>query len=192
MTELLFDTPLWLTATIIGAGVLLFWMGNVRLEKKIRNAGEALLGLAVLLLLVSAVMDTPRERVIYQTRELVHSVEKRDWPAMTQLLDPRCTLDKYNNRDEIVAAAQTAVERFEIRNITMTSLDAKQDAASITVHLDVLSELNISMGRPVPTRWQLDWQKSAGQWLLRNVNVLESSQAGSQNAVKQNLPNVKP
>lgn len=192
MTELLFDTPLWLPATIVAAGVLLFWMGNVRLEKKLRNTGAGLLAAAVLLLVISFVMDTPREKVMKQTRQLVESVEKRDWPTMQQLLDPRCTLDKYNNREEIVAAAQTAVDRFEIKNITVTSLDAKQDAASITVHLNLFSELNISMGRPVPTSWELDWQKSSGQWLLRNVSVLESMQAGSQRAVKENLPNVKP
>src|SRR5262245_50883638 len=130
MTELLFDTPLWLPATIIGAGVLLFWMGNVRLERKMRNAGAVLLGLAILLVLVSYITDTPREKVVKQTRELVQSVEKQDWPVMQRLLDPRCTLEKYNNRDEIVEAAKTAVERFEVRNITVTSLDAKQDAAS--------------------------------------------------------------
>jgi len=192
MTELLFDIPLWLPAMIVGVGVVLFWMGNVRLEKKIRNTGAGLLALAVVLVIVSYIMDTPREKVMKQTRELVQSVEERDWPVMQGLLDPRCTLDKYNNRDEIVAAAQTAMEKFGVKTIMVTSLDAKQDAASITVHLDIVSEQDITLGRPFPTSWQLDWQRSSGNWLLRNISILESRQAGSQNAVKQNLPNVKP
>jgi len=192
MTELLFDTPLWLPAMIVGVGAVLFWMGNTRLEKKIRNTGIALLIAAVVLVMVSYLVDTPREKVMNQTRQLVDSVEQRKWPVMESLLDPRCTLENYNNRDQIISAAQTATEKFGVKTAIVTSLQAQQDGSQITVHLDVLSEQDVTLGRPFPTSWQLDWQRNSGNWLLRNIMILESRQAGSQSAVKQNLPSVKP
>jgi hypothetical protein len=191
MTELLFDTPWWLPALIAGVGVVLFWMGNNRQERKVRNFGAALLVLALLVVGVSYFVDTPRERAIKNTRSLVKSVEARDWPAMTSLMDPRCAFESYGNRDEIVSAARIAAERFGLKSINITSLQAEQVDTLITVHLDVISEQDVTMGRPFPTSWQLDYQKTANGWSLRNIEVLESRQAGSQAAVKQNLPSVK-
>lgn len=190
MTELLFDTPWWLPTLFAGVGVVLFITGNNRQESKVRSAGIALAALALLLLAVSYFVDTPREKVIKDTRRLVSAVEKRDWPTMTALLDPRCTLEKYGSRDEIVKAAQEASERFNITSIRITSLVAEQTDTLITVTLSVVSEQDLTMGHPYPTSWQLDWQQTANGWSLRNINVLESQMPGSQKEVRRNLPSI--
>lgn len=191
MGELFFDTPWWLPALIAGVGVVLFITGNNRRETKVRGAGIALAVLALLVVAVSSFVDTPREKVMKDTRRLVEAVEKRDWQTMTSLLDPRCSLEKYANREQIVKAAQEACEQFNVTSIRITSLVADQTDTLITVTLDILSEQDLTMGRPYPTSWQLGWQKTAAGWSLRNINVLESRQPGSQAEVKRNLPSVK-
>src|SRR5688572_23157252 len=125
MTELLFDTPWWLPALIAGVGAMLFWMGNNRREHKVRNFGLGLLALALVVIGVSYYFDTPREKAIKDTRSLVKSVESRDWPAMTALMDPRCAFESYGSRDEIVSAARIAAERFGLKSINVTSLQAE-------------------------------------------------------------------
>lgn len=190
MSELLFDAPWWLPALIAGLGVGLFIIGNNRQETRIRAAGIILIALAMLALGVSYLVDTPREQVIGKTRRLVQSVETRDWPTMTTLLDPRCSLEKYGNRDQIVKAAQEVCEQFNVKSIRITSLVAEQTDSLFTVTLNVLSEQDLTLGRPYPTSWQLGWQKSASGWLLRTIKVLESRQPGSQAEVRRNLPDV--
>src|SRR5688572_12517632 len=101
MTDLWFDTPWWLPALIAGVGAVLFWTGNKRQERNVRDTGLGFIAAAMLLMGVSYFVDTPREKVIKNTHALVNAVEQRQWPAMTALIDPKCTFDKYNNRDQL-------------------------------------------------------------------------------------------
>ncbi|HSV14862.1 MAG TPA: hypothetical protein VLI90_11420 [Tepidisphaeraceae bacterium] len=177
MTDLLFSTPWWLPTAIIVAGVFLFVTGNARQLSGPRNVGLGLVGLAIVLILVSWLVETDRERVTRQSRELIKSVETRDWNKMRSLLDPKVSLaissaTIYANRDDLVKGAQAATDQYGLKNIIITSLDAEQTQTVITVTLTALTEQDASMGRPVPSTWQFDWEQIGKDWSLYRITCL--------------------
>src|SRR5437016_2951030 len=90
--ELLFHTPWWLPAGIAVLGVVLFWTGNNRLETRVRTAGLIVIALAVVLGVVSYLVDTDLERAVDRSRDLTRSVEHHDWEKMRSILDERTSV----------------------------------------------------------------------------------------------------
>jgi hypothetical protein len=177
MTDLLFSTPWWLPTAIILAGVFLFITGNARQMGGQRNAGLGLIGLAIVLILVSWLVETDRERVTRESRELVKSVEGRDWTKMRSLLDPRVSLGIssatiYSNREDLVKGAQAKAEQYGLKSVIITSLDAEQTQTIITVTLTVLTDQDATMGRPVTSSWQFEWEQLGKEWALYRITCL--------------------
>jgi hypothetical protein len=194
MTELLFDTPWWLPVGIAALGVIVFVSGNRRRETRVRAAGGVLVLLAAVLFGVSYYMDTPTERAERQARELVRAVVGRDWRTVTSLLDPRASvaiingkLPIYTNRDQIIAGATNAAERYDFKTATITSLDARRDDTVITVTVNILSDQGATMGYRLPTEWQLEWQETANGWSLIRITCLRIGQASGE-ATRQQFP----
>jgi hypothetical protein len=180
MTDLLFDPPWYLPLGIAALGIYLFIYGNRRQDTRLRGIGGGVLLLAVGLFLLGRVMDTDREKAEKGTRQLVAAVEKRDWPAMTALLDPKASVGTpngpvYSSRDQIIAGATVATERFGVKNIHILSLTSRQDDTAITVDLDALSDQGIT-GQPFPTSWQFEWQERADGWKLMRIVCLKIGQ----------------
>src|SRR5688572_16280892 len=126
MTDLLFDTPWWLPALIAGVGIVVFVTGNKRVENRVRYAGLGILLLAVALVVVSYLVETPNEVAERRSRELVHAFEQRDWAAMTSILDPGAIVTVpnatvYKNRDDIIANAKLAHERYHFKSVNVLS-----------------------------------------------------------------------
>ena len=186
MTDLLFATPWWLPTALFVAGLIVFLSGNKRQMTGARNTGAGLIVLAMLVILVSYFVETDKERVTRQSRELIHAVNDRDWNKMRSLLDPRVSLAVlsstiYADRDQLVKGAQMAVDQYGLKSVTITSLDTQQTQTVITVNVDVLTVQDFSMGRPIPSSWQFDWQETADGWLLTNITALKiANQAADQ------------
>ncbi len=192
MTRLLFDTPWWFPALLVGVGVALFWNGNCRLDKQLRRVGIGVIAAGVLVVLLSYFVDTDLEKAVNQSKALTRAVEKRDWTALRAILDPGTTLtvaggsfQMYANRDEIVSGAQQAVERFGVSSVHILGTDAEENGPVINVAMRVASEHDVSMGRPIPSTWRFDWQKSGDAWaLVQIVNITVANLSGD-NAGRQ-------
>ena len=181
MTELLFDTPWWLPALIGAAGVLVFVTGNKRTENKVRLAGVAVICLAILLAGVSYFVDTPREKALRQSRELVDAFERADWPAMTAILDPSAAVtvqndQVYGNRDEIIERAKKAHEQYGFKSVNVLTSSAEQVDTQITVHLMLLSEQD-ALGRTLNSEWQFEWRETAEGWSLFEIRCMKIGQS---------------
>ena len=179
-TVLLFDTPWWLPTAIVLVGTVVFYTANKRREMKLRTAGLAIAALGIVLALLSYFVDTDRERAEKQTRQLVAAVEKRDWTTMRNLLHPRASVSianvgstLYNDRDQIVARAQEGVDRYGVKSITVTSVEARQDQTIITVTLNALSVQDSTMGRPITSTWEFDWLESSNGWSLYRIRAIK-------------------
>src|SRR4051812_23000373 len=157
MRELLFHTPWWLPALFLGIGAALFWSGNARQETRVRTAGLVCVLLGVAIMVVSYLVDTPIEKAVKGSKALVRSVEQRDWTTLNSTLSPRTSLTVlnsitlYNSGPKIVDAAKRAVEQYGLKNVYITSTEAQQADTVITVTMEVLSEQDISQGRPIPS-----------------------------------------
>src|ERR1051326_6457449 len=133
MSDLLFDTPWWLPTLLIAAAIVLFVLGNNRTNLRLRNAGIGVAALAIVLCLVSYFVQTPKEKALNNTRRLVSAFEKQDWTTFQSLMPPRITLGLlnypgsiYTNRDDLVAGAKNAQEKYKFKSIIITSIDADQ------------------------------------------------------------------
>ena len=191
MTNLLFDTPWWLPTLLAGVGVVLFWNGNRRQESRVRNAGLLFVLAAALVMAMSYFVDTDLEKATKKTKRLVHDVEQRDWNDFKSILDPSASLSVFNayqvygSRDEIVAGAQRGVERYGVKNVRILSTTPEQTDSLITITMIIYSEHEATMGHPITSTWQFEWQQSGKEWsLVRIINMkignLNANEAGRQ------------
>ena len=179
-TRLLFETPWWLPTVVVVIGAVVFYTANKRGEARLRRAGVIIAALGVGLALVSYFVDTDRERAVKRTRQLVTSFEDKDWATMRSLLHPKASvgianvpITLYNDREQIVARAQDAADRYGFRSVNITSLDARQDQTIITVSLSVISVQEQTGGRPITSTWEFDWLESADGWSLYKIRAIQ-------------------
>jgi len=191
MKELLFHTPWWLPTTLIGIGIALFVVGNSRQETRIRFTGMMLLLAAVLLMLVSYFVDTDLERAVKQSKALVRAIEKRDWTTSRNIMDPKTnlrvgsTFTVYNNREDIIKGATAGVEQYGLKDVIITSTHADQADTVITVDMDVVTEQDATMGRPLTSSWEFEWQQSSNGWYLSQIINLKIADATGEKARAQ-------
>jgi hypothetical protein len=176
--ELLFETPWWLPTAIVAVGAVLFYTANRRQEVKLRTVGLAVVALGVAVALVSYFVDTPKERAVNGSRRLVQAFADKDWPAMTSILHPKASLSianlstLYNDRDQIVAKAREASDRYGLKSATVLGIDARQDQTLITVSIDLLTVQEYTMGKPIRSKWEFDWMESADGWSLYKIRAI--------------------
>ncbi len=194
MKDILFDTPFWLLAGFAIVGIALFVVGNNRTDRALRNLGLGVLGVGVLLFLMSWFVDTDKEKCLKSTRALVRSVQDRDWTQFDKLLSTSVSVRVpvagtiYKSRDTLHKATETAVEKFGLRNNSVISLSAQDTGDFIKVSLSVLSEG--SVGYPLTTTWELEWQDLGQGWQLTDLNAVRiGNQSGPE--MEHNFPNVK-
>ncbi|MEO6436945.1 MAG: nuclear transport factor 2 family protein [Tepidisphaeraceae bacterium] len=191
MRELIFHTPWWLPTVLAGIGVFLFWTGNRGREWKVRTAGLALLAAAAVLMALSYIIDTDLEKAVTGSKQLVYSVEKRDWATMKSILDPSVSLsvlgasELYGNRDEMIDAAQRAVDQYGVKNIRILSTDAEQTDTLISVTMTLMSEQDFTRGYPITTSWKFEWQPAGKEWTLVRITCLKIANTSGEQASRQ-------
>ena len=180
MTDLIFDTPWWLPALTVAAGVVLFVTGNKRVEGKVRNAGLAVIALAVLLVVVSYFVDTPVETAVKRTKQFVEAFNQQDWATFGSIPDEHTlvslqSLRLYLGRDQIVNAGKDAYGRYGFKSANVLTTSAERADTVITVNITVLSTEG-TLGRPINSEWQFVWQESAEGWGLNEIRALQIGQ----------------
>ena len=185
LTDLLFHTPWWLPTFLGIIGVVLFITGNNRQEFRIRTAGLVTVALAILLAVVSYLVDTDLEKAEKGTRALVHAVEQRDWNTLSNLLDAHASVAVQNagtvanNRTDIVNLAHAGVDQFGLRHARVTSLDSRQEQTLITITIDALTEQD-QFQYPLPSQWQFEWQRThEGVRVMRITNLKVGNETGA-------------
>jgi hypothetical protein len=178
MQDLVFNTPWWLLLLLVGGGGFAWHVGQARSDRTVRTAGWVLVGAGVLLFALSWLVTTDRESVERQTRAVVAAVDKKDWQALTLLLDARTSLvGAYNNRDQIIDGAKKTSDAIGLGSVSITGMETKQADTLITVDLNVLSYQDYTMGRPTVTSWRFDWQNTGGGWKLARIEPLPNDQS---------------
>jgi hypothetical protein len=191
MANLLFDAPWWLPTILAGLGIFLFWTGNRRQESKVRNAGTGFLLAAVAVLLLSYFIDTDVEKAVKRSRTLVNSVEARDWTTLRNSMGPNVSLgmlgatDRYVKREEIVGGAKAAVEQYGVKNVHILSTSTEETDQLISVTMTVISEQDITMGRPITTSWKLEYQRSGKDWPLERITCIKIANLTGEAAARQ-------
>jgi hypothetical protein len=178
MVDVLFDQPWWLPTSIIILGVALFISGNRRQLLRLRNTGAALVIAALVLVLVSLFVETDKEKCLRQTHELINSVVAADWNKFSSLLDSHVTLGLvsatiYSNQQDLLKGAQDGTQTYGLKAVHVLSMKAKQTQSLITIDMKVVTEQESTMGRPLPSSWELQWEQTETGWKLDRLTCLQ-------------------
>lgn len=179
MTELLFNSW-WLPVLILLVGVVVWVAGNKRSASPLRWAGLAIAAVGVLLLVASFLYETPARKVTRQSKELVKSVVDQDWNKLQSLLDAQVNLSLtndsiiYHSRDELLKGAKEGTSKYGLRGASTNVEEVQKQGQMLTTTLQVIVDADTGAGHPVPTRWQLDWEKDeSGNWTVHDIRCLE-------------------
>jgi hypothetical protein len=149
-------------------------------------AGAGIAGLGVLLALLSWFVMTDKEHCEKQTRQMVAAVDHRDWPALEKLLDAHTSLEGvYKDRDEIIDGAKKTVDAIGLSSVSITGTEVKQVDTVITVDLAIMSDQDVTMGRPAITNWRFDWENTGTGWKLVRIEPLQGEQVSRDEVLKR-------
>jgi uncharacterized membrane protein YeiB len=157
---------------LFAVAAVVFWTGNRRLDKTMKNVGGGMVLLAVGWALAAYLVQTPRERAVAHTKSLLHAYAAHDWPRFQSLLDPTTTLANYANRDMIVRAAQESIDNPGVKDVYILSTEADQTGTHIAVNTTIVTTVARAMDRPVRSTWQLDFVNMGGTWTLTTITPL--------------------
>jgi hypothetical protein len=185
MQDLIFDTPWWLLILLIGGGGYVWYNGNTRRDKSWKIAGIVIALVGLTLALTSWLVQTDKEYVEHRTRQMVDAFNRRDWTALEGLLDPQTSLEGvYKNRDQIIQGAKKTVDVIGLSSASITSMEVKQTDTLITADLAILSNQDITLGRPTITSWRFDWENTGTGWKLVRIEPLEGNQVSKDELLK--------
>jgi alkanesulfonate monooxygenase SsuD/methylene tetrahydromethanopterin reductase-like flavin-dependent oxidoreductase (luciferase family) len=192
-SDLLFDTPWWLPTLLVLLAVGLFIAGNARIDKRLKSAAAAALLAAALLLLLSYFVETDKERMVRQTREMVAAVDRGDFPALKKYMAPGVTLTArfpndqftWTGRDELLDAAKQKAARVGLKQAVADTISADQEDTSITVTVEGHSIHDVGMTYPLYSVWRLNWQKFADGWMVQSIEARPSDRFGRQTGDKR-------
>ena len=173
VTQLLFETPWWLLTLIAIVAIALLVSGNNRQKNQLKLAGFIVLSLGIVLAAVSFFVDTPREKALKGTRSFVHAVVDRDQAKMRAILHPSATLLGWNKED-IISGAKQYAEDFNLKDATITQLDADHDDSLVTVNLTVISNHASSkmMYDHINSSWQITWMDTGNGWQMKDIRLI--------------------
>lgn len=174
VNQIFFETPWWLLILIAIVAVALLVSGNNRQKNRLKVAGFVILSLGIILAAISFLVDTPREKALKGTREFVRAVVDRDPPKIRSLLHPSATLLGWNKEDIVYGAKQYA-DDFNLKDVTITQLEAEQDDSLVTVYLTVFSH---HAGGKLPydninSSWQFNWMNTDNGWQLKDIRLVQ-------------------
>jgi hypothetical protein len=187
--DLISETPWWLPTSVAMLGVILFVTGNNRRDKNLRFAGVSAIGLALLLAVVSYLLESDREVCVRQTKELAAAIDKRDWNAMDNLLSPDVSFMYWRGRRDLVEGTKWAATHFDLKSLRLTGLEANQVGRTINVGFQ--AGANFQDAPVTITNWKVGWEKSGNRWLMTNIDFLGGPGMG-ESVLQQTLPRRPP
>lgn len=187
--DLIFSTPWWLPTGLLAVGAALFWSGNKRIDQGMKRLGFGLILAAVLVMIVSSIVETPKEKAIRITKAVINAYKDHDWDKMQSLLDPATKLANYGNRNMIMAGAKASIDKPGVKDVHVLSIEADQEQTHIGVTTTVVAAIDQAQGRPVTSTWRFDYVNFGGEWTLESITPLRLM-GESPDAIVRELPRV--
>lgn len=178
LVEIFFDLPWFIPAAVAITGIALFLWANARLRKRERAIGLGLVGLALLMAIVSYLIDTPRETVEKRTRMFVAAVVAKDSSAMGDLLAGDAIAFSWDKQDIIDGAIHYA-EATGLTGARLLSLQGVKEGNTLFSYMTVWSQHSGTTSFPIAdlnSQWKLEWIKEGDKWRVIEIVPLQIGQ----------------
>ncbi len=166
MPDYFFDLPAWFVFSGFAVGVVIFLAGNARVNRRIQLAGAGVVLLAVVLAAVSYFVDTPVEKCVRRTHDIVAATVGQDWPRLESLLDRNTQAVGVRGNKDIVEMARTRVAEFAIESATLTGTKTTRGVSTIDVAIAVFSQQKGNAPPSMQTSWNFEYEQRADGILL--------------------------
>lgn len=176
MNDLLFDVPWWIPTLLAVIGISLWVNGNKLQAANLRRAGLAILLLGIGWFLLSYFVDTDKEKVQKQSRQLIQAAVDGDWGKFQGLMEPTATFIagpiSVNGSEKVTRLATDGAELVKLKFARVSDLKAEQTGTFIATTFVVVSQQD-NYNPIVKSAWRLDWTPIGSQWKLREMRCLE-------------------
>lgn len=193
--DLLFDTPWWLPVLIVAIGAFVFVSGNRREQAGTRNAGAGIIFLAVIIVVLTLFVDTPRKIARRESRQIVQSAVDGDWTTFQSLLEPDAGLRMlsaptlYADAKQLTAAAKAGTQRVHLKEAHVRSMEVTESGGLVTTTLALLTEQEEAAAPMLQSTWQFEFQQTGGLWRIHEIRALQIGEMGGDEA-EQFMPKV--
>ena len=188
VTSTLFAPPIYLPAVVLLVGVIVLFVGLRAGQRPVWLGGGGLAVLAVGWFGLAAVVETGREAALARTSAIVDAAEDGRWADFGALLDPITSLPGfYADGAEFAAGAERSVERAGVTSAAVTSTQVDESVpGAVIVDATVLSQQEITMGRPFKSGWRFRYVRTDDALVLERVEVIPVT-GGNVQSVQANI-----
>lgn len=180
LTSLFLEDPLMLLMGLVGITVLLWAMARRQDDPRLYRGACVAAGAAVLIIILSYVIETTREHLLDRTGQLVNAVERHDAATLDTLLMPDVRVVGPNGNtwfsrtmlDASLATFSSSMPQWDHRII---SLNARQDTDThATSGVKIRTKLSDAEPVPVPSHWEFAWVlDDQGDWRVQDIRAME-------------------
>jgi hypothetical protein len=179
MRAILFDVSLWVPIVLALVGLVLLIGGNKTQGARSRNTGLVILSLAILWLILTFVVETPRKACENLARRAVQAATDGDWNGFDQLLESNVDA-RYVGRNCLSYGRQQVDEtaRMIVKNSVFPAafihnMRSTEHDSLLTVAFTASIDSELTPGHPIPVDWEFDFRQSGGQWRIGEIRVLK-------------------
>jgi hypothetical protein len=179
MASLLFDVSLWVPIVMALAGLVLLIAGQRTQTVGVRSGGLIVFLVAIVWLVLSLVIETPRKSCEKLARQAVQAASDGDWNAFDQLLDSNVDTRyvgrswRVDGRQQVDETARMIVKNSGLHSASVRDMRATEHDSIITVAFTASIDSELTPGHPIPVDWEFDFRQSGGQWRVGEIRVLK-------------------
>jgi|SRR5579863_9055976 len=177
MRELFFDVSLWVPILLALVGVVSLVSGNRRQAGGLRNAGAVVVLVAIVWVVLSFVIDTPRKNCERLTRRAVQAITDGDWKTLDDLLTSNADARyvgrswRVDGREAVEATARMIVKNSDLHSASIGHLHSSQQDSVITVAFTAFTDTELTPGHPIDSDWEFDFRQDGEQWRIQEIRV---------------------
>ncbi len=169
----LLEQPWLVVVSLCGLGLVLLFIRQRSVRRRsLWWTGLACLGAAAGLIVLAAVIETPKERIERQTAHFVEAALAGDVGAVDALLqsDLKVTLGRDLTRLDkrgVLKWVPLLARLVNANNVREIQAGASWEGEGVAILLQTTST---SLAYPVPNQWRLRWVREAdGQWRISEL-----------------------
>lgn len=175
--SLLFERPFSLVALLaLCQIVLVFLWWRRRDAKSLRRVWIGLIA-AIAALALSILVVTPTEQITQRCHELAQYAQNEDLDRLGQLLAEDFRAGEFD-RYQLLARAETTLERFDIDHIKLRTFDVMFDSnerAAVTFNAVCRIRGADAVSGIIVSRWRLTFIPSGDGWLLEKMEAIPTA-----------------